>query len=332
MGKRALCFLTCLVIFIRTAGMLYCRSLLSVEPFHYSVARRSCQVDVDIFGVAFGRFNKMVGMELTELSEVIFLRSHVNRRLSIRNAQLATNCEKVRKSFEKLESCQQIKFENEKSELQRYQELLQGTTGHFVSRENSSMNVKLPPTPASRQRRRSIATSVCMDETSPKLAEMQDENPADESRNRSRSISEQPGLQKQTTSSQQKRLLRRRSSLSLLELQRLNTSTKNAMQKTSQEEVAEESLEQEEGFTRDEEEYFRIPPPVYLPPIHTQAVTQLKERKFAKDKEFRRKISGAGQNEEELKYCRYLRRPCKLRQGVKSDFRQQKSWRLQVPP
>lgn len=240
----------------------------------------------------------------------------INRRLSTQNNRVSSNWEKLRSRFDKLQLSQKNKIENNKSDVYKYQEKLQGTTGTLTSTGNST-------NPGLLSRRQMSLSSVCEDVTKP-LENRSEENGEVQPR-RIRSFSE--SFSKGTVSSMQKRLLRRRSSVSLFELQKVNkilsSRPKDVVnQQKNVEAFAEEPAEERENC-QDEEVPIRVPPSVYLPPIHAQQVTQLRKRSFERDREFRRKIASQGADPDELKYCRYLRLPRRRRRSI-ADFRLQK--------
>ena len=117
--------------------------------------------------------------------------------------------------------------------------------------------------------------------------------------------------------SEKKRAFRRRASLSLFELQKMNEEFNGKSRGAEfSKTFLTDSLEEEPSTRREsifdiveseEVEPIRIPPSVHLPPIHQLQPAKLSTRSFEKDADFEKRKSGELVDTGDLKYCRYLR-------------------------
>lgn len=133
---------------------------------------------------------------------------NLGRRVSVQNNQLNSNWERVKKSLEKIRLFSESKMEKDKNEMLKYQEKLRGSSGTYQFYEEASKVITTP---------RSRATSFTMGQGEA----MKQENLV-RTRQRRSSISSESSAQTSTVSSEQKRVFRRRASLSLLDLRKLN--------------------------------------------------------------------------------------------------------------
>ena len=137
---------------------------------------------------------------------------------------------------------------------------------------------------------------------------------AEKSRQRRLSVSSDTLAQAATVSSEKKRGFRRRASLSLLELQKINEGSNakpgvGELSKTFLTSLQEQPSQRRKSIldlAEDEKaEPIRIPLSVRFPPIHQLQPAKLSTRSFEKDAAFERKTSGEEIDPENLKY--YIR-------------------------
>lgn len=207
-------------------------------------------------------------------------------------------------ALQKEQSKQENKIDGEIIKMLKYRNSLTDSTGTLKDNEQ----LLLPSIDNSR--RKISFSNVCEH-----IMEMEKEANSDEDKKlRSKSLNNT--LSKETTSSESKKISRRRSSVSLLELQRLLSSQSSGNIKLSEtieehdcEEIEEKCnyLSMEEG----EELPIRLPPLnlLHFPKLYTQTPKKPEIRSFEKDEEFLRKAAGKQINYSDIKYCRYLRVP-----------------------
>lgn len=237
--------------------------------------------------------------------ESVMLAKNLNRRLSIQNNQLNNRWAKVRDSLDRIKGFTESKVERDKSEMLKYQDKLKGSSGNFSSPEISTAN--------STPRRRSISLNM----THVEAMKHTWLEKAAKSRPRQLSVSSEALAQSFTISSEKKRAFRRRASLSLFELQKMNEEFNGKSRGAEfSKTFLTDSLEEEPSTRREsifdiveseEVEPIRIPPSVHLPPIHQVQPAKLSTRSFEKDADFEKRKSGELVDTGDLKYCRYLR-------------------------
>ncbi|KAJ7372640.1 hypothetical protein OS493_017911 [Desmophyllum pertusum] len=241
--------------------------------------------------------------------EPLLLTRKLNRRLSVQNNQLTSNWEKVRESLDKIQGFAKSKMERDQSEMLKYQEKLKGnSSGSFQSAETTAVSTVTTP------RTRSMSFSVEHEEAMKQIWL----DKAEKSRQRRFSFSNESSAQIATISSEKKRVFRRRASLSLLDLQKMNEGINGKLRVSEASKTFLNPLEEEPSScssrrssvfdTNDEDEPIRVPPSgVRFPPIHQLQPAKLASRSFEKDLDFVRKTSGELNDIDDLKYCRYLR-------------------------
>lgn len=240
-----------------------------------------------------------IGSQLQQ--EPILRAKNLGRRVSIQNNQLNSNWERVKKSLEKIRLFSESKMEKDKNEMLKYQEKLRGSSGTYQFYEEASKVITTP---------RSRATSFTMGQGEA----MKQENLV-RTRQRRSSISSESSAQTSTVSSEQKRVFRRRASLSLLDLRKLNEGLAGKSRLADNSKPFLNPLEEEPASRRGsvfennegDDEPIRLPPTVRLPPIYQIRPTKLSTRNFEKDFEYERGTRSGSDGLEDLKYCRYLR-------------------------
>ena len=250
------------------------------------------------------RATRIVPSDLTNQKQLLLGRK-MNRRLSVQNNQLNNDWKKVRESLDRIRGFAETKMVRDKREMLNYQEKLKRSSGNFDGSEISTVN-----TPRGRAKSFSVAQDEALKHTWLERS--------DKSRQRRPFVSGDNQIQSSTISSEKKRVFRRRASLSLLELQKINGVGSNPLNsqvsdilKTSLNSLEEEPSNRRESIfdlaEGEQVEPIRIPPSVRFPPIHQLQPTKLSTRNFEKDADFERKKSGELNYTEELKYCRYIR-------------------------
>lgn len=240
-----------------------------------------------------------IGSQLQQ--EPLLRAKNLGRRVSVQNNQLNSNWERVKKSLEKIRLFSESKMEKDKNEMLKYQEKLRGNSGTYQFYEEASKVITTP---------RSRALSFTMGQGEA----MKQENLV-RTRQRRSSIASESSAQTSTVSSEQKRVFRRRASLSLLDLRKLNEGLAGKSRLADNSKPFLNPLEEEPGSRRGsvfennegDDEPIRLPPTVRLPPIYQLRPTKLSTRNFEKDFENERGTRSGSDGLENLKYCRYSR-------------------------
>ncbi|PFX30829.1 hypothetical protein AWC38_SpisGene4360 [Stylophora pistillata] len=240
-----------------------------------------------------------IGSQLQQ--EPLLRAKKLGRRLSVQNNQLNSNWEIVKSSLDKIRLFSESKMEKDKNETLKYQEKLRGSSGTYQFYEEVSKVIATP-------RRRETSITLGQWEAT------KQQNPG-RTRQRRSSISSESSAQTSTVSFEQKRVLRRRSSFSLLDLRKLNEGLAGKSRLADNSKPSLDPLDEEPASTRGsvienieaDDEPIRLPPTVRLPPIHQLRPQRLSTRNFGKDFEFEKRTRSVLDNLEDLKYCRYLR-------------------------
>ncbi|XP_031558631.1 uncharacterized protein LOC116295060 [Actinia tenebrosa] len=254
---------------------------------------------------------------------------HLSRRLSVQNCSLGKTWNNKIDALEKEQSKQENKMDGEIMKMLKYRNSLTDTTGllkhneqllqpsidnnrrkaSFSNVREHVMEMKKEGNSVEDKKLRSLTplNSTISKETT---------NPENKISGRKSSVSLNNTLSKETTSSGSKKISRRKSSISLLELQKFLSAHSPGNIKPSEtlaENPCQETKEKSNYLSMGdgEELPIRLPPLtlVHFPKLYTQTSKKPEARSFEKDEEFVRKATGKDIDYRDVKYCRYLRVP-----------------------
>lgn len=235
------------------------------------------------------------------------LTKHLNRRLSVQNVGLSKTWNKKASDLEKEKTSHGSKMDGEIARILQYRNSLTESTGKLCETEQLIL-----PSIADNSHRKVSFTSIVDHALHQNLECKVGQNfKLKNSRNRCDSFT------KETTSSGNKRIGRRKSSFSLLELQHfvaLQAAADDAHPATIQEDDTDSEREKTNHLWLEEGEALpiRLPPLAHvwkLPKIYSQETKKLEIRNFERDDEFVDRSTGKDADYSDIKYCRYLRVP-----------------------
>lgn len=243
------------------------------------------------------------------------LTRRLNRRLSLQNVGLSKTWIKKVSDLEKEKSNHESKLDGEISKMLHYRNSLTDSTGKLSDTEQ----LLLPNIEGSSQRK--VSFSSVLDHVLCQDHKVNQTLKAKYNRNRVDSLT------KETASSGNKKIGRRKSSFSLLELQQfvsLQSSSEGHPETIQEDESDKEEKTNYLWLEEGEALPIKLPPLAHvwkLPKIYSQEEKRLEMRNFEKDDEFVRKSTGKNADYSDIKYCRYLRVPQYRRNRSYSDPR-----------
>jgi len=234
------------------------------------------------------------------------LTKHLNRRLSVQNFGLSKTWNKKVSDLEKEKTSHGSKMDGEIARILQYRNSLTESTGKLSQTEQ----LILPSIVDNSHRKVSFNSIVDHALHHDKDSKGSHNSKLKNNRNRVDSFT------KETTSSENKRIGRRKSSFSLLELQHFIAlqSANEENPSTIVEDDTDSEIEKTNHLWLEEGEVLpiRLPPLAHvwkLPKIYSQETKKLEARNFERDDEFIDKSLGKDADYSDIKYCRYLRVP-----------------------
>ncbi|XP_020916457.1 uncharacterized protein LOC110253848 [Exaiptasia diaphana] len=244
------------------------------------------------------------------------LNKNLNRRLSIQNFGLNKNWSKQINDIEKQKSNHGSRLDGEINKVLRYRNSLAETTGRLSETEQLILPTISFSTDNPRRKVSSVNYPSIVDDIFLREDKNQKTNQLQKmkyARNRVDSLT------KETTSFENKKIGRRKSSYSLLELkqfvsQQYSSHADGGHPKTIEEGETDQDTPKNNHLWLDEGEVLpiKLPPVAHiwkLPKIYDQAVRKVEVRNFERDDAFVQRATGKDADHSDMKFCRYLRVP-----------------------